>query len=344
MEVDETQGVLHLGLGQALGDFDNLGSGEAEFRVLPRAVRPLAFAGGGEFDAEADLRLHAHAAGDADDRVDFRELLDDDDGLLAEAAAHEGELDVLFVFVAVADEEGFPVLEQRECDDELGLGAGFEAEVIFFTGVEDFFDDFAELVDLDREDAAVTAFVAFFVDGLAERFVNLDDALAQHVLHADGQRGLEARGFDFLDDVGNADLPVVPLRVDAQVALRVDGEVVTSPAFEAVVVFGVFSGPRRWFAHVSRRGLFIPLPEAQGEIAPAGRVPSGSTRRGVGVVMLACPLPESSQRRLRYGRRSRVCPSRSRRTWSTGRWITLGRPTRLTSGVMRRLAHVACCS
>ena len=90
VEVDEAEGVLHLRLGEALGDLDDLGGREAELGVLAGAVSPLAFAGGRELDAEADVRLHAHAAGDPDDGVDLGELFDDDDGLLAEAATHEG--------------------------------------------------------------------------------------------------------------------------------------------------------------------------------------------------------------------------------------------------------------
>jgi hypothetical protein len=59
-------------------------------------------------------------------------------------AAHEGELDVFLVLVAVADQEGLAVLEEGQGDDELGLGAGFDAEVIFLARVEDLFDDLAE--------------------------------------------------------------------------------------------------------------------------------------------------------------------------------------------------------
>ena len=121
MEVDEAEGILHLRLGEALGDLDDLGGREAELGVLAGAVSPLAFAGGGELDAQTDVRLHAHAAGDADDGVDLGELFDDDDGLLAEAAAHEGELDVFLVLVTVADEQGLAVFEEGESDDQLGL-------------------------------------------------------------------------------------------------------------------------------------------------------------------------------------------------------------------------------
>ena len=257
VEMDEAEGVLHLRLGEALGDLDDLGGRQAELGVLAGAVGPLAFAGGGELDAQADVGLHAHAAGDADDGVDLGELLDDDDRLLAEAAAHEGELDVFLVLVAVADEEGLAVLEEGEGDDELGLGTGFEAEIILLAGVEDLFDDLAELVDLDREDPAVTAVVLLLLDGAAEGLVDLRDAVAQQVLDADREGRLQAGGFYLLDDVRDADLPVVAFRVHAEVTLGVHGEVATSPSFEAVVFFGVFGRPGLRFAHVGREVDFL---------------------------------------------------------------------------------------
>ena len=51
VEVDEAEGVLHLRLGEALGDLDDLGGREAELGVLAGAVGPLTFAGRGELDA-----------------------------------------------------------------------------------------------------------------------------------------------------------------------------------------------------------------------------------------------------------------------------------------------------
>ena len=45
---------------------------------------------------------------------------------------------------------------------------------------------------------------------------------------------------------------MIAFRVNTKIPLGVDGEVITSPAFEAVVIFGVFDGPRRLFAHVCR--------------------------------------------------------------------------------------------
>jgi hypothetical protein len=91
----------------------------------------------------------------ADDVVELGELLDDDDDLLAELAAEEGEADVVVVLVAVADDEPLGALVHGERDHQLGLGAGLEAVVVVLAGGDDLVDDLAELVDLDGEDAAV---------------------------------------------------------------------------------------------------------------------------------------------------------------------------------------------
>ena len=99
--------------------------------------------------------------------------------------------------------------------------------------------------------------IVLFLDGATEGFVDLRHAVTEQVLDADRERGLQAGGFDFLDDVGDADLAVVAFRVHAQVTLRVHGEVVTSPSFEAVVFFGVFGSPGLRFAHVGREVDFL---------------------------------------------------------------------------------------
>jgi hypothetical protein len=49
---------------------------------------------------------------------------------------------------------------------------------------------------------------------------------------------------------------MVAFGVHAEVTLRVHGEVVTSPSFEAVIFFGVFGRPRLRFAHVGREEDF----------------------------------------------------------------------------------------
>ena len=64
------------------------------------------------------------------------------------------------------------VVDEGHDGQQLGLGAGFEAEAVGLAEVEDFLDDVALLVDLDRVDAAVVAFVIVLADGVVEGLVD----------------------------------------------------------------------------------------------------------------------------------------------------------------------------
>ena len=67
-------------------------------------------------------------------------------------------LDELGVLEAVAD-DGRVVGGHRHHGQQLGLGAGFEAEPVRPAEIEHFLDDLALLIDLDRIDAEVLALV-----------------------------------------------------------------------------------------------------------------------------------------------------------------------------------------
>ena len=101
------------------------------------------------------MRLDAHFLRDPQGLLQLLEFLDDHDDLLAELAPEQRDADEGAVLVAVADDEALGVVVHREPGEQLRLAARFEAEVERLAGIEDLFDDFAELVDLDREDAAI---------------------------------------------------------------------------------------------------------------------------------------------------------------------------------------------
>ena len=68
--------------------------------------------------------------------------------------AEHHRLDVLGILEAVADDRRV-VVGHRDHGQQLGLGAGLEAEVVRLAEVQDLFDDLPLLVHLDRVDAAV---------------------------------------------------------------------------------------------------------------------------------------------------------------------------------------------
>ena len=153
---------------------------------------------------------------DGDDVVEFGELFDHQDDLLAELAAQKGETDVVVVLVTVANDEAVGALVHGQGDHQLGLRARFQAVVELFAGCYDLVDDLAQLVDLDGEDAAVGAFVALLLNGLAKDLVQLGDPVAEKVLEADDQRCLEAHAHGLVDHVKSADPATVGERLDVE--------------------------------------------------------------------------------------------------------------------------------
>jgi hypothetical protein len=196
-----------------------------------------------EEDHLPSQRLHADLFGDADDVVEFGELLDHDDDLFAQLAAEERDADEIVVLVAVANDERVGALVHGHGDHELGFGAGLEAVVEALGRGDDLLDHFAELVDLDGEHAAVAALVALVLDRLVEDAVELFDAVAEQVLETDDERGLQAHGNGLVHDIHDADGATVGKRLHGHAAVLGDAEVARAPALEAVKLLGLGGGP-----------------------------------------------------------------------------------------------------
>ena len=78
---------------------------------------------------------------------------------LAELAAEQRDADERAVLVAVANDETFGILVHRQRGDQFRFAAGFETEMKLLAGIDDFFDHLAQLIDLDRENAAILVLV-----------------------------------------------------------------------------------------------------------------------------------------------------------------------------------------
>ncbi len=93
--------------------------------------------------AHADVGPDAELLRDLDDQLDLAKAVDDDDRAAAETLGEQGGLDVGAVLVAVADDQGARRIEQGEGDQQLGLAAGLEPNVLRGTVLDDLFDDVA---------------------------------------------------------------------------------------------------------------------------------------------------------------------------------------------------------
>ena len=149
---------------------------------------------GRETGAYAEHRPDLELAGAGEDGLELAHAIHDDDDLAAELLRQHGGLDVGAVFVAVAEDQRLGVVLQRQRDQQLGLGAGLDAEVRRPAVLDQLLDDVTLLVDLDRVDAAVGALVLVLDDRLLERPGELLDAGLQDVGEADRAAGASSRG------------------------------------------------------------------------------------------------------------------------------------------------------
>ncbi len=119
--------------------------------------------------------------------------------------------------------------------DQFRFAAGFETEMKSFAGIDDFFDHLAQLIDLDREHAAVGIAIAELGNRRFKRAVDRFDPVAQQILKPDDERKTQSPRARFVDHFENVDRAAGVLeRPGNDVAVLVDGEVVPAPAVDVV--------------------------------------------------------------------------------------------------------------
>src|SRR5215475_6895824 len=135
---------------------------ETEFCVFAAARRPFARAFTVKTHANANMGLHADFFRRADRLLQLFELLSNDDYLLIELAAKQRDTDKSRVFVTIANDETLGVLMHRQRGNQFGLASSFKTKMKLLTSIDNFFDDLAQLIDLDRKNSAILVLVAEF--------------------------------------------------------------------------------------------------------------------------------------------------------------------------------------
>ena len=116
-------------------------------------------------------------------------------------------LDVFVVLEAIADDRRL-VIGDGQHGQQFRLRSGFESEAVGPAVFEDFFDDLALLVDLDRKHAAVIALVAVLLDGVHESAVNLAQPVLQDFAEADQDGRVDAAKHELVDQLFQIDAAV----------------------------------------------------------------------------------------------------------------------------------------
>ncbi|MCY1401181.1 hypothetical protein D9M71_162930 [compost metagenome] len=242
VEVQQTHALVQAGLAEAFDHRQQLRRGQAELGLFATGIRPFRRGQRGQPHAQADLRQHADGGRFLDHQLNLGLLLDHDEHVVAELLPHQRQLDELAVLVAVAD-DGAALRRQRQHRQQLGLGAGFQADGDVLRGDDAFHHRFL-LVDLDRVQRGVAALVFQARDVGVEGAGQLAHAVLQDVREAHQQRQRQPRFAQLADQRVKIDrLAVHALRTRLDVAGVVDREIAGAPVANAVDAAAVGHGP-----------------------------------------------------------------------------------------------------
>ena len=124
----------------------------------------------------------------------------------AQLSSKQSRADEVSVLVAVADDQALMILMKGQRRHEFRLAARLETKMPALPGVEDLFDDFAQLVDLDRKDASVDVAIAHGLDRLGKGLIDGLDTIAQEIVKTHCQGEAELAAFCLRDDLHQIDL------------------------------------------------------------------------------------------------------------------------------------------
>src|SRR5262245_39838572 len=136
------------------------------------------------------------------------ELLDNQNNGFSQLSSKQSRADEVSVLITVADDQALMILMKGQGGHEFRLAARLKTKMPALSGVEDLFDDFAQLVHLDREDASLDVAIAHGLDGLGKGLIDGLDTIAQEIVKAHCQGEAELAAFSLRNDLHQIDLLV----------------------------------------------------------------------------------------------------------------------------------------
>ena len=246
VEVDELEAVVHAHLVEHLQCFEQFRGVEAELGGVAAALLPLARAGGGQLDADAQVGAHAELLGGLGDGVQLGQLFHHEEHALAHLLPQQGQLDEVLVLVAVAHDEAVAIHVGGQHGVELGFGAGLQAQVVLLAVADDFLHHGAHLVHLDWIDDEVLGLVVVLRCGAGKAVGSFFDAVVEDVGEAQKHGSCYIARVEFVDHFFEVNAHAVLTGRHVDVAFLVYAEVVDSPTFDVVEFLGIFNSP---FSH-----------------------------------------------------------------------------------------------
>ena len=125
----EFEAVFHLVLFENVERFEQFARIEAELADIATRIFPLAAARAGQLDADTDVGAYFQPFGNVGNEVQLVEFFDNEEDASAHFLCQEGQLNVVFVFIAVADDERVGIDVDGQHGMQFGFGTGFESDV-----------------------------------------------------------------------------------------------------------------------------------------------------------------------------------------------------------------------
>src|SRR5438876_962739 len=217
---------------------------KSELGILSAAGSPFACAFACQTHPDSNHRLDPDFLRGPNGLLEFFQLFNHDDDQLAQFAPEKRDPDEGRVLVTITDDQTFRVLVHGQGRDQLGFAAGFQPQVKSPPGVNDLLDYFTQLIDFDREDAAVFPAVIEFGDSVLESTVNGFNAMPEQILKADDEREGKATRARLIDNFEDGNVaPIFLKRLGHNIAVRVNGKVPGSPTFDVVSGVGRLQVP-----------------------------------------------------------------------------------------------------
>ena len=235
MEVQQAQILEQVVVPQPLHRCQQLRNGEAEFGLVANGTTPTPCAAAGELGPHADVGRCSQALAGFNNPVDFVRLFDHYHRLASQASRQDCGLDVEPILVAVADQQGLGVVQQRERDQQLCFAARLKPEVPALAAAHQLLHDVALLVALHWKDALIPAGVAVLRDSALKGGVEPLQAVFEDVVEANQQRQSQVAAFQLRHQIHQIQAAAaIPLGLNADVSAPIDGEVRIAPAVKAI--------------------------------------------------------------------------------------------------------------
>ena len=235
VKMDELETMRKTSLLQHFARRHQARSVQTELRVFAAARRPASRAFAVKPHTNSNERLDANFLSRANRLLELLQFFHHDDDGLVELATEQRDANERAILVAVADDEALRILVHRERGDQFRFAARFETEMKLLACVDNFFDHFAQLIDLDRENAAILIFVIEFRHRVLKRAIDRFDAVSQQILETNHERETEAALPRFADHLHDVDAPAVVLKwTRNDIARFVNGEVIAAPTIDIV--------------------------------------------------------------------------------------------------------------